>query len=67
METKEAEKMDFTFKGEPVKVRFFEENGQAFVQLAGLDMSQRMTVGTFSSLVEFFSDLAQKAEDYESK
>ena len=65
MSTKETKKLDFMFMGQPVKLRLYEENGQAMAQISGLDLSQPMTVSRLSNLMEFFADVSMEAEAYE--
>lgn len=67
MKTQEPKKLDFTFKGQPVKVRIYHDPDTAVgtAHITGLDLSEPMTSSRLNSLSEFFADLAMEAEAYD--
>ena len=60
-------KLDFTFKGQPVKVRLYHDpdTGRGMAQITGLDLSEPMTIDRLTSFMEFFADISMEAEAYE--
>lgn len=60
------QKLDFTFKGQPVKVRLYlTDTGRGMAQITGLDLSEPMTIDRLNSFMEFFADISMEAEAYE--
>lgn len=65
MKTQEAKKLDFTFKGQPVKARIYMAEGEAKVQLSGFDFSEPLTIAELDDLSGIFANLTMDAVAYE--
>lgn len=57
--------LSYTFRGQPLEVRMWSEDGRARVQLVGLDLSQPLTLPQLEGLGDLFTDLSMYAGDFE--
>lgn len=65
MAFKEPKKLDFTFKGQPVKARIYMEDFEAKVQISGFDFSEPLTISELDDLSAIFANLTMDAAAYE--
>lgn len=65
MESKEPKKLDFIFKNQPVKARIYLEDGEAKVQISGLDLSESFSISELDELSAMFAELTMGAVAYE--
>lgn len=65
MTFKEPKKLDFTFKGQPVKARIYMQDFEAKVHLSGFDFSEPLTIADLDELSGIFANLTMDAVAYE--